>query len=100
MNSSSNFRSHAKRSHGSAVLEKYMQHISQKRMRRAEDIPNASLHKRIGKRHQRKSQEIFNSHITNYILQSMAPLRTVEEPYFLKIFDYLKIVGMFVQIYF
>ena len=69
-------------------------------MRRAEDIPNANLHRRIGKRHQRKSQEIFNSHFTNYILHSMVPLRTVEDPYFLKIFDYLKIAGMFVQIYF
>ena len=100
MNSSSNFRSHVKR-RGSAVLEGYMQHIHKsKKNEEAKNISDASLHRRIGKCHQRKSQETFNAHIINYILHSRAPLRTVENPYFLKIFDYLKISGIFVQIYF
>lgn len=37
------------------------------------------------------SQDIFNEDIAKFIMNSMVPLRTIEDPYFVSLFDKLKI---------
>jgi len=48
--------------------------------------------------HQRSTvtQESFNQHLANYVVHSMAPLRTVEDLHFLKLFEHLNISGIHV----
>jgi len=89
LNSTSNFRSHLKRRHGDAVLHEYMEYVQTKKLSRSAQRKS---------NHQRSTvtQESFNQHLANYVVHSMAPLRTVEDLHFLKLFEHLNISGIHV----
>ncbi|XP_076625083.1 uncharacterized protein LOC143343753 [Colletes latitarsis] len=91
-NSTSNFRSHLKRRHGNAVLNEYSEHMKVRKIKNSKkqgETSGTNYNKTF--QWQQLTQENLNRDITNYILHSMAPLRTVEDPYFLKIFENLNI---------
>lgn len=80
--SSSNFKSHLKRKHDSTVLDEYENYINDARKKEKYEHPNNTNCKNKTK----YSQNQFDEDVTNYIIHSMAPLSTVENPFFKKMF--------------
>jgi len=76
--SSSNFKSHLKRKHDSTVLDEYENYINDARKKEKYEHPNNTN----GKNKSEYSQNQFDEDVTNYIIHSMAPLGTVENPFF------------------
>lgn len=84
LSSTSNFKSHLKRRHDQSVIESYEHYLSEKRLR----INDSKTDNAVSRVHRVKyTQDQFDQDITNFIIHSMVPLRTVENPYFKKIFD-------------
>lgn len=84
-NSSSNFVTHLKRRHGNDAAEEYKNHL------RSIGPPNKKIKTFVKQLKIKTTQENFESEIMNFFLHSMVPLRCVEDPYFIKIFDTLNI---------
>lgn len=88
-NCTSNFVTHLKRKHGNDVVEEYRTYIKNRKTCLAR--PSTS------KQACRKSascsytQESFDKDLTQYFAHSMIPLRCIENPYFIKIFENLNI---------
>lgn len=80
--SSSNFKSHLKRKHDSTVLDEYENYINDARKKEKYEHPNNTNCKNKTK----YSQNQFDEDVTNYIIHSMAPLSTVENPFLKKMF--------------
>lgn len=87
LTSSSNFKSHLKRKHDNAVLEEYEQYCKNKRTKLNKNITLPK--KGYRKKHTQYLQKQFEDDITKYIVHSMVPLRTVEDPFFIRIFKNL-----------
>jgi len=81
MSSTSNFKSHLKRRHDQSVLDSYDNYLSEKRLKISDSRKDNRVHR------EKYSQEQFEKGITNFIIHSMVPLRTVENPFFKKIFE-------------
>jgi len=79
--SSSNFKSHLKRKHDSSILDEYEQYINLRKKEKIEYCNNT-----ICKNKTKYSQNQFDEDVTNYIIHSMAPLSTVENPFFKEMF--------------
>jgi len=77
-----NFKSHLKRKHDSTVLDEYENDINDARKKEKIEHPNNTNCKNKTK----YSQNKFDEDVTNYIIHSMAPLSTVENPFFKEIF--------------
>ncbi|KAL5232990.1 hypothetical protein ACI65C_000400 [Semiaphis heraclei] len=84
-NSSSNFVTHLKRRHGNDAAEEYKNHL------RSIGPPNKKIKTFVKQLKIKTTQENFESEIMNFFLHSMVPLRCVEDPHFIKIFDTLNI---------
>jgi len=81
LSSTSNFKSHIKRRHDQSVIESYGNYLSEKRLR----INDSKTDNAVSRVHRVKyTQDQFDKDITNFIIHSMVPLRTVENPYFKK----------------
>ncbi|KAL4097223.1 hypothetical protein QTP88_022031 [Uroleucon formosanum] len=80
--SSSNFKSHLKRKHDSSILDEYEKYINDTRKKEKIEYPNNTNCKNKTK----YSQNQFDEDVTNYIIHSMAPLSTVENPFFKEMF--------------
>lgn len=80
--SSSNFKSHLKRKHDSTILDEYEKYINDKRKKEKIEYSNNTNRKNKTK----YSQNKFDEDVTNYIIHSMAPLSTVDNPFFKQIF--------------
>ncbi|KAL4084938.1 hypothetical protein QTP88_027804 [Uroleucon formosanum] len=79
LSSTSNFKSHLKRRHDQSVIDSY---LSAKRLK-IKDNDNA-----VSRVHRDKyTQDQFDKDVTNFIIHSMVSLRTVENPFFKKIFE-------------
>jgi len=87
MSSTSNFKSHLKRRHDQSVLDSYDNYLSEKRLKISDSRKDNRVHR------EKYSQEQFEKDITNFIIHSMVPLRTVENPFFKKIFENIGITN-------
>jgi len=88
LSSTSNFKSHLKRKHDQSVLDSYEDYLSEKRLK----INNSKKDNAVTNIHRNKyTQDHFDKDITNFIIHSMAPLRTVENPFFKTIFENIRI---------
>ncbi|KAL4098885.1 hypothetical protein QTP88_023403 [Uroleucon formosanum] len=84
-NSTSNFVTHLKRRHGPDAVEEYKNYLkSTETLNKKIKIVAKQLKTKI-------TQENFETEMINFFLHSMIPLRCVEDPYFLKMFDALNI---------
>jgi hypothetical protein len=84
LSSTSNFKSHLKRRHDESVLHSYENYVAEKKLR----INDSKNENSISRHHRDKyTQDQFDKDITNFIIHSMVPLRTVENHFFKKIFE-------------
>ena len=99
--STSNFLSHLKRKHGEDCVEDYKKYMKLKKT----EITNLGESSKTSKIISTKqnlidsiSQERFEENIVKYFIHSMIPLRTVEDPYFSKIFSDLQVSNLGLKI--
>lgn len=82
LSSTSNFKSHLKRRHDQSVIDSYENYLSEKRLKiKVKDNAVSRVHR------DKYTQDQFDKDVTNFIIHSMVPLRTVENPFFKKIFE-------------
>ncbi|CAH1394987.1 unnamed protein product [Nezara viridula] len=89
--SSSNFLSHLKRKHGETALEEYRRITEGKRFKE-----NSNDGREIGmpilpRNKKQPSQLEFEINILKFLSHTQVPLKTVDNPYFIKIFEHLDI---------
>lgn len=89
----SNFISHLKRRHGEETVKEYKEYISSKKLRKTS--PTRTIGGTVSGY---DSQDAFDEDIAKFVIHSMVPLRTVENPYFISLFDKLKISQQGVKI--
>ena len=93
-NTTSNFISHLKRRHGEQTVEDYQDYNKSKRIKiSSAGLTNETASHSSRGHAQKLSQHTFDKCIAKFlhILHIMIPLRTVENPYFISLFDKLNI---------
>ncbi|XP_066904781.1 uncharacterized protein [Halyomorpha halys] len=89
--SSSNFLSHLKRKHGDSALEEYRQCTDSKRLKENTNEGREISVLNLQKNKRQLSQLEFEINILKFLSHSHIPLRTVDDPYFKKMFEALDI---------
>jgi len=86
LSSTSNFKPHLKRRHDQSIIDSYENYLTEKRLKINDSKTyNTVSHSRVNCI--KYSQDQFDYDITNFIIHSMIPLRTVENPFFKKLFN-------------
>lgn len=96
-NCTSNFLGHLKRKHGQECIEEYKTYLKKRRIevtKKDATIVKIKTRKTNKSKESKMTQEQFDENILKYFINSMIPLRAVEDPYFSKIFMDLKISAM------
>lgn len=87
MTSTSNFVSQLKRIHGKNSVEQYKDYVKEKKGEKAA----AKAMSRSGSWHNRNEKKFsktkFDYDITKFVINSLVPLRVVDDPFFEKIFE-------------
>lgn len=95
-NCTSNFVTHLKRKHGNDVFEEYRTYLKRKKISSKKSSSTSGQSSR--KSTSSYSQNNFDQDMIKYFVQSMIPLRVVENLYFRKIFENLNIASLGLKI--
>ncbi|XP_055902893.1 uncharacterized protein LOC129939052 [Eupeodes corollae] len=91
VNSSSNFLCHLKRKHGREAVLEYTEYLHSKKRCRRGQASNASEGARQVQIKVRQIQEQLDMKILKFIVNSMVPMATVTNSYFLEIFKHFNV---------